>query len=346
MPTVAFLSFRLGLDDGVSIVANTWRRIFRELGWSTYAVAGTGPVDRTILGLEIGSAGPPTAAALERALEDADLVVVENLLTIPMNLEASRVVAKVLSGRPAFLHHHDPPWQRERFAHITELPASDPAWYHITINSYTEAQFVERGLTARTIHNGFDTDVAPGDRDRTRKALGIKEGELLFAHPVRAIKRKNIPRALEIATAAGATYWLTGQAEEGYGPELRTLLASAGCRVIHKPATTAPDIYAAADLVLFPSHWEGFGNPPIEAAIHLKPVVVGNYPVAEELSQLGFHWLDADLSPANIDRIRMAGTNPNPLVLTANREVAVENLSLKRTTLSVKSLLIEAGLYP
>ena len=74
---------------------------------------------------------------VEDALADAELVVVENLRTIPLNLPASRVVAGPWPGRPALLHHHDPPWQRSRYADVTELPADDPAWRHVTINELT-----------------------------------------------------------------------------------------------------------------------------------------------------------------------------------------------------------------
>ena len=343
MPTAAFVSFRLGLDDGVSIVARNWRQAFTALGWSTFEVAGQGPVERIVAGLELGAANPPSRGAVKEALADADLVIVENLLSIPMNLPASRVVASELAGRPAFLHHHDPPWQRERFAHITELPPDDPQWHHVTINSYTEAQFSERGLSATTIYNGFDVDVSHCDKSAARKSVGIADGELLFVHPVRAIERKNIPVALEIATRCGATYWLTGEAEDGYGPTLDRLLANAKCPVIHQPADSMAALYDACDLVLFPSTWEGFGNPPVEAALYSKPVVVGDYPVASELRDLGFNWLASDTTTENIAAIADAALNPNAEALAINRSIAVQHLSLSQLTLSVKSLLTKAG---
>ncbi len=148
MPTCAIVSFRLGLTDGVSIVAATWADALASFGFDVVTVAGEGPVDRTVAGLAIGAADGPDAvdpAALDRAvadaLADAELVVVENLGTIPLNLPASRAVARVLAGRPALLHHHDPPWQRERFAQVTALPLDDPAWRHVTINRLTEHEF-------------------------------------------------------------------------------------------------------------------------------------------------------------------------------------------------------------
>ncbi|MCE2532121.1 MAG: glycosyltransferase family 4 protein [Acidimicrobiia bacterium] len=339
MATVAIVSFRLGLSDGVSVVAARWARILERLGHQVLSVAGEGPVDRLVPGLRIGAPEPPDAGEVSAALADADLVIVENLCTIPLNLPAARVTAAALAGRPAVLHHHDPPWQRERFAHITELPPDDPAWRHVTINRLTEADMAERGISATTIHNPFEVDAPPGDRAGTRRLLGVAAGELLIAHPVRAIARKDIPRALQVCEDLGATYWLTGPTEEGYQPTLTALLAGAGCRVLRSPAATVADIYAAADVVVFTSLWEGFGNPPVEAAVHGRPAIVSHYPVAEELRALGFRWFEPD----DLDPLRAHLASGDNELLAHNRRVVERRLSMEIIGAQVADLLEGAG---
>lgn len=331
----------------MSVVAETWRQVFERSGWDTITVAGEGPVDRTVPGLELGAARPPDPDAVAAALADADLVVVENLLTIPMNLPASRVVAAELAGRAAVLHHHDPPWQRERFAHITELPPTDPAWVHVTINRLTEAEFADRGIAATTIYNGFDLDPPPGNRDRTREGLGLGPDERLFFHPVRAIERKNIPAAIAVCERHDATYWLPGPAEDGYQAELDRLLAAARCPIVSTPigprsGLTMSDGYAASDLVVFPSTWEGFGNPPVEAVIHGRPAVVAHYPVADELRRLGLTWPDPDDDEA----IEKALSGNADADLTRNREVIREHLSTEKLENDLHLLLARAGWKP
>ena len=160
MTTCAIVSFRLGLTDGVSIVADTWAEALEAFGFEVVSVAGDGPVDRLVPGLAIDAAAPPPLGEVEDALADADLVVVENLCTIPLNLPAARAVAGTLRGRPAILHHHDPAWQRPHLAHITELPPTDPAWRHVTINDLTVAE-----LAARAAYNAA-TAACPDDREQ------------------------------------------------------------------------------------------------------------------------------------------------------------------------------------
>lgn len=342
MARCAIVSFRLGHTDGVSIVAATWGRALRALGFDVTTVAGAGRVDTVVPELGIGASGEPDPRQLTEALQRADLVIAENILSIPMNLPASRALARVLHGRPAVLHHHDPPWQRERYAHITELPPRDPAWRHVTINELTRAQFAERGLDATTIYNAFDVDEAPGDRAGARKMLGIGAGERVVLHPVRAIARKNVGAAIALAESLGAIYWISGPIEEGYDEEFYALVRRARCRVIHEDFRDRAGMYAAADIVAFPSLWEGFGNPPIEAAIHRRPAAVSHYPVAAELRRLGFRWFEPD-DAAPIERWLR---RPDDNLLDHNQAIARRHFSFDRLVGELRTLLGEAGWLP
>jgi glycosyltransferase involved in cell wall biosynthesis len=341
--TAAIVSFRLGGPDGVSVVADSWRRGLEALGYRVTTVAGTGPVDRVVPGLELEATHAPDPREVVDALVDADLVVVENLCTIPLNLPAARAVAAALQGRPTILHHHDPAWQRAELAHITELPPNDPAWLHVAINDLTRKELAARGIEATTIYNGFDVDVADGDRDATRDALGVGADVVLCAHPVRAIPRKDIASALRLTAALGGTYWLLGPAELGYDATLDELLANAGCPVIHRaPPGSMADAYAAADAIVFPSTWEGFGNPPIEAALHRRPVAVGPYPVAEELRAFGFRWFPT----GDPEPLRRFLAEPDQALLDHNRAVARRHFSQARVEADLRRLLERAGWWP
>ncbi len=99
--------------------------------------------------------------------------------------------------------------------------------------------------------------------------------------------------------------------------------------------------YSAADAVLFPSSWEGFGMPPIEAAIARRPVVVGPYPVADELRAMGFRWLPAD-DPGPLRRALAA---PASMAddLGHNHALARAHFSLGQLHDALEDLLGRAG---
>jgi glycosyltransferase involved in cell wall biosynthesis len=310
-------------------------------------VAGEGPVDRIVAGLAIDADEPPAAADVADALHDADVVVVENLLTIPLNLAASRVVARVLRGRPAILHHHDPPWHRARFAHVTELPVDDPPWRHVAISHLSARELAERMIAAEVVYNAVELEPASlAEGAAMRARLGAPADRPLLLHPVRAIERKNVPRALELATAVSGTYWLPGSAEEGYGPTLDTLLAGTAVPVLRTPFADEDRAraYAAADAVLYPSTWEGFGIPPLEAGLCRRPVVVGDYPVARELRELGFRWLSAD----DVEPLRQALVDPAALAddLAGNDALVRRHFSLSRLEAALAGILGRAGWLP
>ncbi|HEY6428874.1 MAG TPA: hypothetical protein VIX84_16750, partial [Acidimicrobiales bacterium] len=202
MPTACLISFRLGGDDGVSVEAAKWAGALRALGWRVYTVAGAGRVDSVLPGLAMDATDPPTAAEVRDALAPADLVVIENLCSLPLNPGAAAVVAAACAGRPALLHHHDLPWQRPRTAGFPP-PPHDPAWAHVTINARSERELASYGIRATTVYNTFDPNPPVGRRAETRVTLGAADGTRLLLQPTRALPRKNIEGGLALAAAVG-----------------------------------------------------------------------------------------------------------------------------------------------
>jgi glycosyltransferase involved in cell wall biosynthesis len=306
-------------------------------------VAGDGDVDRLLPGLAIGADQAPTGPELTDALDHADLVVVENLCSLPLNPGAAHVAAAVLAGRPALMHHHDLPWQRPQFAGHPPPPV-DPRWRHVTINALSRRQLADRGIGATTVYNSFAREPEENDaRDRRleiRRSLGVGPAERLVLQPTRAIPRKNVGGGIGVATTLGATYWLLGPAEDGFGGQLEELVAAARCPVVRGipdglGGITVADAYRACDVVTLPSTWEGFGNPSIESVLHRRPLAIGPYPVAGELASFGFEWFALD----QVDRLGRWLEAPDPGLLDRNMEVASAHFSLRDLPARIAAVL-------
>jgi glycosyltransferase involved in cell wall biosynthesis len=339
-PTVCFVSARLGEPDGVSVAAAAWMLAFEHLGFEVRTVAGEGLADCLVPGLALDAVIPPPASDLDAALKGAGLVVVENLCSLPLNLAAARVVAACLHGRRAILHHHDFPWQRKGFEHLGPWPPDDPDWAHVTINEMSRRQLSERGIEGTTVYNGV-LPAAPGDRERARAVLGIAPDRLVVVQPTRAIARKNVPAGLRLAEALGAIYWLTGPAEDGYGPELERVLAAASCETLRgiPENLVIADAYEASDAVVFPSTWEGFGLPIIESAQYRKPLAVGRFPIVDELAAFGFQWFPSeDPGP-----LRAWLEHPDPDMLDRNHDLALRHFSVDALADRLAAVLHQAG---
>ena len=336
MPVAAIISYRLGGTDGVSVEAAKWAGALRKLDYEVVTVAGGGEADVLIPGLAIDATEASEgelANRVDSTLSGADLVVAENICSLPLNPVAQRAVADCLRGRPALLHHHDLAIQRPHLVHHG-LPPDDPAWRHVTINAHSRAALQSAGIASTLIHNRFDPDPPVGLRILLREALGVSPDTFLLLQPTRAIPRKDVPGAIRLAEGVASaspdqpvTYWLLGPPEDGYGPDLERVLAGATVPVLRGYPSGNWDIhdaYAACDAVVLPSTWEGFGNPAIESATHAKPLAIGPYPVASELARYGFTWFPT----SDPDPLADFLAQPEQSLLDRNREVARHHFSL------------------
>ena len=175
------ISFRLGGDDGVAVEARKWAGALEALGFTTRRIAGAiedggRADDQVITGLAIDATEPVEAAALSAAIGDADLVVVDNICSLPLNLDAARTVAKVVgdSGARIVFRHHDLPWQRRALTQLeNEFPPRVEGALHATINLRSRRELQARGYEhATTIHNYFD--LAPAARRSRRHSRAIR----------------------------------------------------------------------------------------------------------------------------------------------------------------------------
>jgi glycosyltransferase involved in cell wall biosynthesis len=271
---------------------------------------------------------------------DIDLLVPENSLTIPLNIPLGLAITEVISETeiPTIAHHHDFFWERQQFLTNSvweylnmAFPPHLPSIQHVTINSSGDNQLSLRtGISATIIPNVMDFENPPPPLDDyasdVRKALGVEDDELLILQPTRVVKRKGIEHAIELVHRMGKKAKLVishASGDEGYDYEQRvkeysrllnvnTLFVSdiineqRGRTKKGKKIYTLNDIYPHADLVTYPSTFEGFGNAFLEAVYFKKPIVVNKYSIyTYDIEPKGFLTVEID-GFVSEDAVRMA----------------------------------------
>ena len=294
MAHLVVVSFRLGGTDGVSIEAAKWIDAFEAMGHYVTTFAGEGRADVVMPALAIRATTAPQLHDVSRVLGDADLVVVENFVSLPLNVAARDVLYRALDHRRALFRHHDLAWQREQWRD-GDVPRDHRDWRHVTINDLSRRELEARGVLSVTIRNAFDCDPPLGRRDATRRAVGVTN-ERVALMPTRAIPRKNVEGAFTFAERLDAVLWLLGPAEDGYDSTLDALLEKSTIRAVRglPQGFDVHDAYAASDVVVMPSTWEGFGNPVLESVTHRRVLAVYPYPVLREIESFGFRFFTLD----------------------------------------------------
>ena len=243
-------------------------------------------------------------------------VIVQNALAIPMQLPLGVALTNVLaaSGIPAVAHHHDFSWERDRFAVCGVPGVIDVAFpptmtnlSHLVINQDARDDLHERkGVEAAVLPNVMDFATEPpvGDGVAYRQHAELGTDDIVLLQPTRVIPRKGIELTLELAHRLAdprikvvvshavdldPEYWVRlNRLAEDLGVDLR--LVSGGTT-----ATDLADVYAAADLVCFPSRYEGFGNALLEGFYFRRPVFVNRYSVYErDIAPTGVQCVESD----------------------------------------------------
>jgi mannosylglucosylglycerate synthase len=318
--------------------------------------------------------------------ERLELLIVENAWAIPMHLPLGLALRRVVerSGIPAIGHHHDYWWERARFANCVvpdlldhAFPPDLPSIRHASINSPAAAELRRRrGLTSTVVPNVFDFDRPrprphPAVRRRMRSELGMDDAGLLVVQPTRVVPRKGIELAIELLGRLedpNAILLITSPAgDEGldYLVELERQAEDAGVRLRYAadrfepdlegkpvgPAHTLHDAYLAADLITYPSLYEGFGNALIEAIFYGKPVVVNRYPVyVADIAPLGLKFIEIDgaVTDETVCEVRETLANPRMQARIAQRnfEIARQRLSYKVLRRRLRRLIDPDGFPP
>jgi glycosyltransferase involved in cell wall biosynthesis len=132
-----------------------------------------------------------------------------------------------------------------------------------------------------------------GARARVREQFGITEPFLLFVSSLWRYKNPDgVIRgfaALPEADRQKVILVVVGQDYEGYLSDLRSLAAQLGVgdrvRFIGAlPNVELPDLYRAAEMLVYASHQETFGMPVVEAMRCGTPIVASTVPALQEVA--------------------------------------------------------------
>ena len=260
---------------------------------------------------------------------DIDLIIPQNALTIPMNIPLGIALTEFIAEThiPTIAHHHDFYWERDRFMvnAVSDylrmaFPPVLPSIEHVVINSVADTQLSLRtGISSHIIYNVMDFDNPPEPPDDytfdVRRSLGIADDELFVLQPTRVVQRKGIEHAIELVYRLGRKAKLVishASGDEGWDYEQRlkeysqlmnvnTIFVS---DIINEERGTTPDgrkiytledIYPYADLVTYPSTFEGFGNAFLETLYFKKPIVVNTYSIyLKDIKPKGFKVIEID----------------------------------------------------
>ncbi len=316
---------------------------------------------------------------------NVQIIIPENALTIPLNIPLGIALTEFIAETniQTIAHHHDFYWERDRFMVNAvqdylnmAFPPVLPSIHHVVINSVADAQLSLRtGVSARIAPNVMDFENPPPPPDEytfdVRRALGIEEDELFILQPTRVVQRKGIEHAIEMVYRLGRKAKLIishASGDEGHDYEQRLTEYSKLMKVDtvfvsdiineHRGFTadgrkiyTLEDIYPYADLVTYPSTFEGFGNAFLETIYFRKPIVVNAYSIyTKDIKPKGFSVIEIDgyVTSQAVEKAKQILDNPDlcQAMVDHNYELGKKFFSYAVLHQSLRNFMRENGWVP
>jgi glycosyltransferase involved in cell wall biosynthesis len=263
---------------------------------------------------------------------EIDLIIVENAFAIPLNIPLGLALTELVAetGIPTIAHNHDFYWERKRFSVNCVLdylnkafPPRHPFIRQVVINSEARNQVAfRRGAAAIIIPNVMDFSMPPSLPDEyasdVRESLDIAEDDYFILQPTRVVQRKGIEHAIELVRRLGrkgikarlVISHASGDEGDDYERRVReysklmrvntlfvsnTISDKRGRTKDGRKIYTLFDVYPHADLITYPSLYEGFGNAFLEAVYFKKPILVNNYSIyLHDIKPKGFKVIEMD----------------------------------------------------
>jgi len=309
-----------------------------------------------------------------------DILIVQNALAIPVNIPLGLAISEFIieSRIPTIAHHHDFFWERERFNSEvavdylrTAFPPAHPGIQHVVINSLA-GQNLSRfsGAAWTLIPNVIDFKSLTSGIDNYnhdfRKEIGLDEDSLFVLQPTRVVSRTGIEIAAELVKrlehpkAALVISHKAGDEGQEYLMRVEEFAAFIDVDIRFIADRIGPDrgtdkegrkiyslwdAYLNADIVTYPSLYEGYGNAFVEAIYFKKPIVINRYAIfTADIEPKGFDviTLDGYITPGKVDEIKVLLDNPQrtSIMVEKNYMLGWRYLSYEMLEEKLEQLLI------
>jgi glycosyltransferase involved in cell wall biosynthesis len=311
---------------------------------------------------------------------DIDLIIPENALTIPMNIPLGLAITEYIAetGIPTIAHHHDFYWERDRFLinsvgdYLQQaFPPNLPSIQHVVLNSIASQALSYRVGVSNTIVPNVYNYASPPQKSHPemlknlRSKVGLKDDDVFILQPTRVVQRKAIEHSIELVSQLKLPHpflvisHASGDEGTEYYERVMEYAALMNVKILPIDHLIVPDyyegdlsedqytignIYQAADLVSYPSVYEGFGNAFLETIYYRKPIVVNRYTIfISDIEPKGFDLLllDGLVTKKTVESVKtlLSDDSQKKQMTNKNYQIASRYFSYERLEIILSEII-------